>query len=223
MKIYIFTLGQKIKSKIDNISLKSIYISLIFAFSILQIYSYSKYETAKVQQSLRQCVIRFHVLANSDTNEDQALKMKVKNAVVDYIYKNTGDCSDTEDTEAFLTSHDNEIKKIAQETVYSLGYDYEVTTFYGLNDFPDKKYGDVTFPGGSYTSYTITLGQGEGHNWWCVLYPPLCFTDASTGILPEESKEELKENVPEEDYEYLTNPEPVFRFKYLTFLNDYIS
>ena len=83
-----------------------------------------------------------------------------------------------------------------------------------------RKLSDVTEKtSGTYLSYTMYIGSGEGHNWWCVLYPPLCFVDASSGILPESSKEIIKENISEEDYSYISEDNTVFRFKYLTFLN----
>ena len=94
--------------------------------------------------------------------------------------------------------------------------------------FPEKSYGDVNFPEGIYTAYRIIIGKGEGANWWCVLYPPLCFLDITHGVLPEASKEVLKQALTEEEYSAITNenrnPDRVkIEFKLLPFLNDFIS
>ena len=94
-----------------------------------------------------------------------------------------------------------------------------VVSFFALAIMHNSKSSKVSFPSGTYLSYTMYIGSGEGHNWWCVLYPPLCFVDASSGILPESSKEIIKENISEEDYSYISEDNTVFRFKYLTFLN----
>lgn len=206
-----------------KISLKSIYIASVLFLSLTLFHAYNSSESRRVQQDLKNSVIRFHVRANSDDDIDQSIKLCVKDAVVDYIYKNTKSCFSTKDTELFLLSHDNDIKAVAKNTLERLGYNHSISSSYGLQDFPNRNYGDVIFPAGTYTSYTIYIGEGKGHNWWCVLYPPLCFTDASTGILPDDSKEILKENVSTTDYEYLEDNEPIFRFKYLSFLNELIN
>ena len=206
-----------------KISLKSIYIASVLFLSLTLFHAYSNSESRRVQQDLKDSVIRFHVRANSDNDIDQSIKLSVKDAVVDYIYKNTKSCSSTNDTELFLLNHNDDIKSVAKNTLERLGYNYSISSSYGLQDFPNKNYGDVIFPAGTYTSYTIYIGEGKGHNWWCVLYPPLCFTDASGGVLPDDSKEILKENVSATDYEYLEDNEPIFRFKYLSFLNTLIN
>ena len=186
-----------------------------------------------VQESLATKVIRFHVIANSDSSEDQLLKLDVKEAVVEYIYENTSGYTTLNDTRTFLSDNCLEIEKIAKSVIKENGYDYNVTACLTHSDFPEKSYGDVTFPAGIYETFTITIGNGEGHNWWCVLYPPLCFTDASTGVLPDSSKEMLKEELTEEEYNAITDNtgndsdsasddktgSVTFRFKYFTFLN----
>lgn len=192
---------------------------IIFLLSISLFGHYKYLTTVSAKRALAKSAIRFHVLANSDTTIDQNLKMQVKENVVNYIYQGTRDFTTLEQSKDFLLNHSQEIATIASNTIKSLGFDYSVSTNYGKSYFPDKTYGDVVFPKGLYTSYTITIGKGKGHNWWCVLYPPLCFVDASTGIVPDDSKELLKENLSETEYSSIIK----FRFKYLTFLNKYIS
>lgn len=176
-------------------------------------------QSEKVQTSLSKNVIRFHVRANSDTLIDQSLKMQVKEEVVNYINSNSSDFTSLDDAKNFISSHDNQIKESACSVIQSHGFSYNVVSEFDTQTFPEKSYGDITFPSGDYLSYTLNIGSGAGHNWWCVLYPPLCFVDASTGVLPDSSKELLKENISQEDYEYVSENETVFRFKYLTFLN----
>lgn len=201
------------------INKKYILTLLILGAGLLCWHSYRISETESAKEALSTSAIRFHVLANSDSVTDQNLKMQVKENVVNYIYDNTGDFESVEETKEFITCHDEDIKHIAQDTITSLGFNYEVTSYFGKQSFPVKTYGDVTFPAGTYTSYTLSIGKGKGHNWWCVLYPPLCFVDASTGIVPDSSKERLQESLTDQEYNSIVK----YRFKYLTFLNKYLD
>lgn len=198
---------------------KFLLVSIIMLLGITEWIHYKNIETTATTKALADSAIRFHVLANSDSVSDQNLKMKVKENVVNYIYKNTGDFDSVQEAKIFITRHDTKIKNIALDTIHSLGYNYDVNSSFGIQDFPEKNYGDVVFPKGSYTSYTLSIGNGKGHNWWCVLYPPLCFVDASTGIVPDSSKEMLKESLSNQEYNSIIR----YRFKYLTFLNRFIE
>lgn len=198
---------------------KMILIWGVFITGISGFISYKNIEKTAAVNNLSKSAIRFHVLANSDTDEDQNLKMKVKETVVDYIYKSTGDFDSVEETKTFITANDSKIKKLATDTIHSLGYDYSVNSSFGKQNFPVKSYGDIEFPKGEYTSYTLSIGEGKGHNWWCVLYPPLCFVDASTGVVPDSSKELLKDSMTNQEYGTIVK----YRFKYLTFLNKYLD
>lgn len=177
-----------------------------------------------VQQSLASQVVRFHVLAASDSGDDQALKLLVKNSVLEYMSEPLSRCENAQEALSVLDSHTNEILKVARQVIRDNGYNYQVTASIEDVYFPVKTYGDVTFPAGVYTAYRIIIGQGEGSNWWCVLYPPLCFIDITHGILPDESKEQLKAVLTDDEYDFLLSrkiePEDIsFRFRILTFLN----
>ena len=162
---------------------------------------------SEIQKSLSEEVFRFHVLADSDSDDAQAVKLKVRDEVIKYM-KNTmpgnQDIISAKQTEQWAEEHLFEIENIAEETIREEGYFYgakaEVTTCY----FPEKRYGDVTFPQGYYRALRIELGEAKGHNWWCVLYPNLCFIDASCAVVSEEGKEELKSVLTEEEYEMVT-------------------
>lgn len=161
-------------------------------------------KTSKVQQKMAKEVFRFHVLANSDSAEDQALKMKVKENVITYMKEQLPESESVEMTKTWASANLENIEEVAVETLRKEGcsdtVSVEVTNCY----FPDKTYGDITFPKGHYDALRIEIGEAEGQNWWCVLYPNLCFIDAVHAVVPEEGKEELKEVLDEEEYEMVT-------------------
>ena len=190
----------------------------IFATGILTWNIFLNLETKSTVSVLSHSAIRFHILANSDSVSDQTLKMRVKESVVNYIYEKTGDFKTVDEVKNFILNNDKTIKSIATKAIADNGYDYTVSSTFGFSDFPVKTYGDVIFPKGTYTSYTIKIGNGKGHNWWCVLYPPLCFVDVSTGVLPDNSKKKLRDSLSDTQYHTVTKYN--FKFKYLKFFNN---
>ena len=190
----------------------------IFATGILTWNIFLNLETKSTVSVLSHSAIRFHILANSDSVSDQTLKMRVKESVVNYIYEKTGDFKTVDEAKNFILNNDKTIKSIATKAIADNGYDYTVSSTFGFSDFPVKSYGDVIFPKGTYTSYTIKIGNGKGHNWSCVLYPPLCFVDVSTGVLPDNSKEKLRDSLSDTQYHTVTKYN--FKFKYLKFFNN---
>ena len=112
---------------------------------------------------------------------------------------------------------------IAKQTIIDNGYDYDVAVEIGNYSFPTKYYGDISLPAGYYDALRVKIGNYEGQNWWCVMFPPLCFVNVSSGIVPTESKEELQENLSNEEYMIISNNEsPVvnFKFKILELFNN---
>lgn len=182
---------------------------------------------ARTQQHLAQEVLRFHVLANSDSEEDQALKLKVRDAVLSYLETEMPDAAvsendmDVEQTKEWMRAHVDEIEKIGSGVVAKAGYDYPVNAAVTTCYFPDKTYGDVTFPAGNYEALRIEIGAAKGHNWWCVLYPGLCFMDATNAVVPDEGKEKLKNVLTEKEYSQVTvGTKFKIRWYFLDFLND---
>lgn len=159
----------------------------------------------KAQEKLSGEVLRFHVLANSDSEKDQELKMQVKEAVLEYMKQEMPENSDVAKTREWAKSHLREIEDISSKTLKDSGSEYPVTAEITKDDFPEKTYGDVTFPAGEYEALRIKIGNARGHNWWCCLYPNLCFTDAVHAVVPDEGKEELKAVLDEEEYEMVTS------------------
>ena len=161
----------------------------------------AKMETA--QKHMAEEVLRFHVLANSDSKEDQELKMIVKDEVVSWLEAKM-DCNSLEETKNFIRSHLTGIEEVAEETVRREGYSYPVQAALEWTDFPEKSYGDVTFPAGSYEALRIQIGEAKGHNWWCVLYPNLCFIDSVRAVVPEKGKKQLKHVLTDDEYDMVT-------------------
>lgn len=174
---------------------------------------------AATQQKLADEVLRFHVLANSDSEEDQKLKMKVKESVISYMKKQLPDAGSVEETKQWTGDHVRELEAVAQEVIEKEGYDYSVEAKLTTSYFPDKTYGDVTFPAGNYEALRIEIGQAKGQNWWCVLYPNLCFIDAVHAVVPEEGKQELEAVLQEDEYEMVTATSK-FKIKWFFFGED---
>lgn len=143
--------------------------------------------------------IRFHVVANSDSEEDQALKLKVRDELLDEINKGLvkravaqADVDDDtasldiEQSRRYIAENIYEIQAEAERIVRDEGYDYEVKAEFGVSWIPEKTYGSVTFPAGNYEALKVLIGEAEGHNWWCVLYPPLCLIDSKTASASSE-------------------------------------
>ena len=155
------------------------------------------------QKHMAEEVLRFHVHANSDSKEDQELKMTVKDEVVSWLEAKM-DCDSLEETKNFIRSHLTGIEEVAEETVRREGYSYPVQAALEWTDFPEKSYGDVTFPAGSYEALRIQIGEAKGHNWWCVLYPNLCFIDSVQAVVPEKGKKQLKHVLTDDEYDMVT-------------------
>lgn len=162
----------------------------------------------EVQEGIAGKIFRLHVVANSDKEEDQELKLDVKKTVVDYLSRRLGSGADLEETREYVLENLPEIEQAALKTIEEQGKDYPVSAVVEKTYFPDKTYGDCTFPAGEYEALNIRIGKGEGKNWWCVLYPSLCFIDDTWGIVSREKKEELREALTEEEFRaVLEDPE----------------
>ncbi|HCW54293.1 MAG TPA: stage II sporulation protein R [Clostridium sp.] len=140
----------------------------------------------KVKNSL----IRFHVIANSDSNEDQNLKIKVKNQIIDYLYPYLNDSKSLDESREIIKSNISEVKKIAEKVIKDNNYNYDVKIQLSRENFPEKSYGNIVLPQGNYEAFRIIIGSGQGKNWWCVMFPPLCFVDESKAEVEYDKVEE---------------------------------
>lgn len=202
------------------IAIASIVIGLMMTFFT----SAKQMDMNELQENIADKIIRFHVIANSDSDEDQELKLEVKEAIVEYISPYFEESESIEESREILLGLSDEIKKIANEVIASEGYTYTVTVELKDCYFPTKAYGDIVLPPGYYESYQIEIGEAQGKNWWCILYPPLCFVDVTHGVVPAESKEMLANILDEDEYESISNAKQTktsYRFKILEIFGYY--
>ena len=144
-------------------------------------------------------LIRFHVIANSDTYEDQNLKLKVRDKVVEALSEKLSNVNSVEEAENILEENIDYVNEIAKEVIEENNYTYKVTTMLSYENFPDKVYGDCVFPQGNYEAFRVIIGEGKGQNWWCVMFPPLCFVDVTKGTVSDsESKEKINKTIEEQ-------------------------
>lgn len=145
-------------------------------------------------------LIRFHVIANSDSEEDQNLKLKVRDAVIDYLQPKLAASNSIEESEKIIISEYDELENISKNIIQENGYDYDVKVGIDYSQFPTKQYSNVVLPAGEYKALRIIIGEGSGKNWWCVMFPPLCFVDEEKGLIDKETDEKLREVLTEEEY-----------------------
>lgn len=183
---------------------------LLFIYILISAISYTNAVCSDISDS----VFRLHVIANSDSIEDQKLKYLVRDSILEYM-KSLTDISQTKDEiSKTISIHLKDFKQIAQETVYKNGFDYKVSVELGNFEFPTKTYGDVSFPAGLYDALRVKIGNADGQNWWCVMFPPLCFIDVSSGVVPNDSKEILESELSQEEYTLVTGTETKTKIKF---------
>lgn len=148
-------------------------------------------------------VIRFHVRANSDSEEDQALKLLVRDAILEELGPEMERITSKEEAREVMEANLDKLEEIGAEVIRNAGYDYEINAYLTEEEFPIKAYGDFLFPAGEYEALRVDIGKKNGGNWWCVMYPGLCFVDVAGGVVPTEGKEELQRILTPEEYEEL--------------------
>ena len=169
----------------------------------------------QLQRQLAEKVLRFHVLANSDSVEDQNLKLQVRDAIGGYMQENMQKQESKAACEAFVEKQIPEIEQVAEQVVKNAGFSYEVQAELTECAFPVKTYGAYTFPAGKYDALKVTIGKGEGQNWWCVMYPNMCFENSMYEVVDEKAGKSLRAVLDEEEYQAVLhsgNYEVRFRF-----------
>ncbi len=196
----------------------------IAMLTILVVWLVSSFYAEDINAGLAQNLVRLHVIANSDSDADQALKLKVRDAVIEYMKTELSDSKNIEQTKVIIDKDLNKLQDIAKEVIAKENQNYSVTASLGYYPFPTKTYGDITLPAGNYDALRVVIGKGEGRNWWCVLFPPLCFIDATHGTIPDSVKQDLKESLSDEEYAIITSTDkeediPIkIKFKVVEFL-----
>lgn len=167
----------------------------LLAVTMLMLFLLVGYSTS-VNSNLSQSIVRLHVLANSDTKEDQALKLKVRDAILEHSRNNF---TKKDEVKSQLDSY----KQIAEKVISENGYDYAVEVEYGNFEFPTKEYKNLRLPAGNYDAVRVKIGNAEGQNWWCVMFPPLCFVNGTTDTAYAEDK--LRSSLNKESYDVITS------------------
>jgi len=197
---------------INSINFKQLFV-LVILFTIYIFISAKSYVTA-VSRNLENNLFRLHVIANSDDETDQNLKYTVRDSLIFYMNTICSNCSNKEEAIKIAEENKDNFYNIALETIRNNGFSYDVEIEIGTFDFPTKTYGDISLPAGYYDALRVKIGEAKGQNWWCVMFPPLCFVDISTGIVPEESKKILSSNLSEENYMLISEDKKEVKLKF---------
>lgn len=194
-------------------------IILIFLLMIYTFICALNYAQA-VSSNISNSVFRLHVIANSDSQEDQNLKYLVRDSLLEYMNEISVGISTKEEAISVVNNNVDKFKEIALNTIKENGFDYDVNIKVGNFYFPTKFYGDVSFPAGMYDALKVEIGKADGQNWWCVMFPSLCFIDVTSGVVKDESKGLLEDNMSDESYSIVTDKDSTeiqFKFKLLEF------
>ncbi len=191
---------------------KKYFIIFILLFLYVMLYSFSY--ANNVVSDLSNSLFRLHVIANSNSKEDQNLKYLVRDELISYMNTLCSNVSSKEQAIAIANEHLDDFQKIANEVISKNGFNYSAKVKIGNFAFPTKTYGDISLPAGYYDALKVELGKAEGKNWWCVMFPSLCFVDINNGIVPEESKEELQSSLLEEDYNLISSNNSEYKLKF---------
>ena len=201
---------------------ETIFLLLILAGGCL--WKYQEYQLQQTQLEIAEKVLRFHVRANSDSREDQALKLKVRDAIGTLMQRRLVGVDQLDECSRIVNENLAEIIDTAEKTVRQEGYTYPVTEQVATVEFPQKTYGNYTFPAGAYQALNVVIGSGRGQNWWCVMYPNMCFHDAVYEVVDEEAEKSLQRVLSEDEYDaVLKSGKYRIRFKYLDFLNRFMK
>ena len=190
---------------------------LLFLYILISAQNYS----FAISSDLSQAVFRLHVIANSNSKEDQDLKLKVRDNLLNYMNNICSDCKTKAEAMKIANENKQIFQEIAEKTIKENGYNYDVKVNINNFYFPTKSYGDISLPAGYYDALRVEIGKAEGQNWWCVMFPSLCFIDISSGIVDKSGKENLEKNVEDESFKIISQSENnssiKFKFKIIEF------
>lgn len=211
-----FLLNIITNNKIKCISLLLI---LLCIYTFLCAYTYVQAVSSDISDN----VFRLHVIANSDSEQDQNLKYLVRDGLLEYMNSISANCNSKSEVVELAQMHKDDFKNIALDIIHSQGFDYDVNINIGNFEFPTKTYGDIAFPAGFYDALRVEIGEARGKNWWCVMFPPLCFIDVTSGVVPDDSKKDLESNLSSEEYAIVSNnssSDIKFKFRLLEFFTE---
>lgn len=222
-----------------------VFILIVFFMMKASEMSYDSKQTKQTSvcvETMAQKILRFHIRAKDDSDSEQQLKLYVKDYVVSYMGELTKDCENVAVAREALSAKIDDIENVADraieeyylDNVYmesdnAISYEdyiseHRASVYIGREYFPVKIYGEYTFPQGEYEALIVDIGAGDGRNWWCVLYPPLCYADAIHPEESDDSRQKLKDVLTNEEYDIILtkakDKKIKVHFKYLTFLNE---
>lgn len=186
-------------------------------------------------KSVFDSVLRLHILADSDDDEDQAIKLEVRDAVLELTSVILRDCQSLEDAQNIVIARKNELIAVADEVLARNGADYTASLSVGREVYPERDYGGKVYPAGEYTSVRILLGSGKGHNWWCVLFPSLCLSPAVPDAKDDDSASSSVTNTTDDavevgltpgEYRVITGTKTVklrLRFRFLELIGEWFG
>lgn len=212
--------------------MKKIFCFLLGIIAIVNLYFFVGAKQVKsdeeIVKDISEKLIRFHVIANSDEEVDQQLKIKVKDNIINYIFPKLKDSKSIDESRDILHNNNKQILKIAEKTIKENGYNYSVNSTLDRENFPEKNYGNITLPQGEYEAYRVIIGSGQGKNWWCVMFPPLCFVDVTKGqVSDKETEETMKRVLDNDEYTEISNKNDKnkikIKFKIVEIIKDLID
>ena len=209
--------------------MKKIILTSVAIIIIISIFLNTNNISGKASQSdVAGKLIRFHVIANSDSKEDQELKLKVRDSVLEYVSPKLMNSKDVEESRKIINNENKNIKKIGEKVINKNGFKYSVATTLSKEYFPVKSYGNITLPQGEYEAFKIVIGSGTGQNWWCVMFPPLCFVDITKGdVAFEKTERDMRAVLSEDEYELIDNTkdnkEIIVKFKVMEIFSGLFS
>lgn len=212
--------------------MKKIFCALLGIIAIVNLYLFvgakQMQSDEEIVNDINEKLIRFHVIANSDEDADQELKIKIKDNIINYIFPKLKDSQSIDESREILRNNNQQILKIAEKVIKESGYNYSVTSTMDRENFPEKSYGDITLPQGEYEAYRVIIGSGQGKNWWCVMFPPLCFVDVTKGqVSDKETEETMKKVLDDEEYSEISNKDNKgkikIKFKIVEVIKDLIE
>jgi len=202
-----------------KMSLKKRITMILSILIVVLVFIFATTEQEEAQHSYKDKIIRLHVIANSDTPDDQELKLKVRDEIIKSLNERLTAYGNIEESRNFIRENIREIKETASNTLIQNGHTYPVQAQLEMTWIPEKTYGNLTLPAGNYEALNVIIGEGKGENWWCVLFPPLCLIESPDSQLGD-IQEALAETLTQEEYQILVNETkedtPVLRLKFKT-------
>lgn len=184
-------------------------LSLISVISIMTIVINGEVKKVdNISKDYKDKLIRFHVIANSNTDEDQELKLKIRDEVIKYLQPKLQNSKSIQESEAIIKKEYSNLEEISKNIILENGYNYSVKVGIQYSNFPTKQYSNIVLPAGEYKALKIIIGKGEGKNWWCVMFPPLCFVDESNGVIDKSTDDKLKEVLTDKEYKLIKQDTP---------------